>query len=366
MEVHAIGLWDPDTEADAAAWGPVQVTTGQVQGPQGFGYSPTYHLALAKIQPDIVHVHGLWMYASAAALWWGAKTGAVCVVSPHGMLDRWALANAAIKKRIAGALYQDRHFRNSCCLHAVGEAEYQAIRDFGLRNPVCVIPNGVSLPGPDVEAPAWRAGLPADAQVLLYLGRLHPKKGLMNLLRAWAACATDPHRWHLVIAGWDTDGHGTELKDLAKSLDVTASVHFVGAQFGTDKAATFNAASAFVLPSLSEGLPVAVLEAWSYRLPVLMTPQCNLDVGFEVQAALPIQPDPQIIAHELQYLLRMGAAERAAMGDAGHRLVVRQFTWPSQAGRMAALYHRLLDQEALADCIHLDDGRSEPTSLSDP
>ena len=148
------------------------------------------------------------------------------------------------------------------------------MRNYGLQNPIAIIPNAVDLPreGHEAGEPNWADVVPADAKVLMFLGRIHPKKGLSNLMRAWAEVRRESpsaaERWQLVIAGWEQGGHQQELERLSAILGLQASVHFVGPQFDEGKAATLNRADAFILPSFSEGLPVAVLEAWSYRLPV--------------------------------------------------------------------------------------------------
>lgn len=351
LEVHVLGLRDDTADADAATWGSIPVVAGEVRGPRAFGYSAAYLTSLAELRPDIVHVHGLWMYASFAAIHWTERTGIACVVSPHGMLDQWALKNSALKKRIAGALYQRRQLDRSDCLHAVGDSEYRSIRAYGLSNPVCVIPNGVDPPAPGTQAPAWRAALPANAKVLLYLGRLHPKKGLPNLLRAWASAVPKAQPWHLVIAGWDDRGHRAELEASIRALGLCKQVHLVGPQFQRDKDATFQAADAFVLPSMSEGLPVSVLEAWSHGLPVLMTPQCNLPEGFAACAALRIEPNAANIALQLTRLLAMSRSEMRSVGDAGRRLVTERFAWPMLAADMVSVYRWLLQRGPPPACI---------------
>jgi glycosyltransferase involved in cell wall biosynthesis len=342
VEVHVVGLRDAMTDADAASWGDIPVTAGEVIGPEAFGYSSAYAEALSRIRPDIVHVHGLWMYATAAALRWTMRTGTACLASPHGMLDRWALGHASVKKRVARLLYQDRYFRHAGCLHAVGQSEFEAIRMFGLPNPVCVIANGVAPAGAAAHGPAWRETLLPSAKILLYLGRLHPKKNLPAFLRAWAACRDVWADWHLVIAGWDDGGHRAELEALVAELSLDGNVHLVGPQFGREKTATFAAADAFVLPSLSEGLPVAVLEAWSHRLPVLMTPQCNLPEGFEAGAAVRLGPQAEEMAVQLRAWFGTGRDALVAMGDAGLRLVKQRYDWSSLAAEMASVYRWML------------------------
>ena len=128
-------------------------------GPRAFGYAPELSRALDAARLDLVHTHGLWMYPSVAAAWrWATRWKRPLVVSPHGMLEPWAVRNSAWKKRIAGWLFENRHLRRAACLHALNDAEYEAIRAYGLTNPVAVIPNGVDLPEPGGSPRAARVG----------------------------------------------------------------------------------------------------------------------------------------------------------------------------------------------------------------
>ncbi|EGV20676.1 glycosyl transferase group 1 [Thiocapsa marina 5811] len=190
------------------------------------------------------------------------------------------------------------------------------------------------------------------------MSRLHPKKGLTNLLLAWAqtrqAAAQQAEAWRLVIAGWDQGGHQDDLQCLADSLGIRDSVQFVGPLFDEAKALALAAADAFVLPSFSEGLPMAVLEAWAVSLPVLMTPGCNLPEGFAADAALAMAPEPESIAVALNRLFDMSAAERQAMGARGRQLVGDRFAWPRIAVQMCDVYRWVLGQGPKPDSVVID------------
>ena len=172
---------------------------------------------------------------------------------PEGMLESWALRNGRWKKRIAALLYENEHLRGAACLRALSDAEAQSIRSYGLRNPICVIPNGVDLP--DLRESNANSH-PANQKTLLYLGRLHPKKNISNLIRAWNETFNSQRgsadRWILAIAGWNQGGYESELKRIAAGN----SVIFLGPQFGSRKSECYRACDAFILPSLSEGLPM--------------------------------------------------------------------------------------------------------------
>ncbi len=352
--VEVFGIDDEYAADDPEAWGHVPVSAFPVRGPAAFGFAPRLARALHESRPDLVHVHGLWMYPSVASLNWSRRAGGPRLISPQGMLDAWAIRNSRWKKRLAGWLYENRHLRGAACLHALCEEEARAIRAYGLGNPICVIPSGVDVPADDGGASApWFGQVPESAKVLLYLGRLHPKKGLVNLLRAWSGLSGTPASdWRLVIAGWDQRGHERQLRRLAKELAITDRVVFVGPQFGKAKDAALRNARAFVLASFSEGLPIAVLEAWAYGLPVVMTPQCNLPQGFDVGAALRVEATAESVADGLTQLLALSDRELRLMGDRGRALVEGQFSWNRAASEMLAVYDWVLGGGAPPDCLY--------------
>lgn len=355
VEVRVFGLWDADTQRDLGLWDGIPVFAGRVAGPAAFGYCPSLLSRLRGEEPDLVHLQGLWMYPSVVCARWNGRTGRPYVVSPHGMLDPWALRMSAWKKRLAAWLYENRNLHRAACLHALCEAEKAAIRAYGLRNPVCVIPNGVDLPeATSGRRRSWEDERTAGHAVLLYLGRLHPKKNLVRLLEAWAlAQRKGPQacRWRLVLAGWDQGGYEARLRQAAEELGVADSVWFLGPQFGEGKDATLGRADSFVLPSLSEGLPVAVLEAWAYGLPVLMTPECNLPEGFAAGAAIRVSTDAEGIARGLMELFEVSEPERRAMGERGRRLVQEKFSWPKIARQMKGVYEWVLGGGPRPGCV---------------
>jgi poly(glycerol-phosphate) alpha-glucosyltransferase len=298
----------------------------------------------AKADLDVLHLHGLWMHPSAASLAYTRRTHRPHMISPHGMLDPWALRNSGWKKRLVSMLFETENLKTAACLHALNAAESAAIRECGFTAPICVIPNGVELLPADAEPPPlpwWTKSAP-QAKTLLYLGRLHPKKGLPKLLIAWSRLAPAIRDgWRLLVAGWDESGHQTTLRRLAAALNIEASVTFPGPLFGQDKKAAFFHSDAFILPSLSEGQPVVVLEAWSHGKPVLMTPQCNLPEGFEAGAAVRIEPEEESIREAIGALIAMDDAGREQIGARGLALVQARFSWPVVAAEMAAVYRWL-------------------------
>jgi poly(glycerol-phosphate) alpha-glucosyltransferase len=343
-----LAMEDEYTASDRAQWAPLDLQTYPVRGPAQFGYAPRLGQALAAhADIELLNLHGIWMYPAVATSAWARRWSKPVVVHTHGMLDAWAVRHHRWRKLLAGWLYQNAQLRGASCLRALCAAEADAHRRYGLKNPVCVVPNGIDLPGTaPTGAPPWQDVLERGRRVLLYLGRIHPKKGLSNLLHAWAALERDrpllTADWALAVAGWDQDGHAAELRALARQLGIERAVAFVGPQFDAGKAACYAQADAFVLPSLSEGMPMVVLEAWAYGLPVLMTPPCNIPEGFAAGAAVRVEPEPGDIARGLRELVEMSESQRQQMGRNGYNLVAERFTWPIIAAQMEAVYQWLL------------------------
>ena len=316
---------------------------------------------LDQINPEVLHTHGIWTYLSIGVPRWARRNQKPYVVSPHGMLDAWALDNSKLKKKVAAALYERRHLRGAACLHALCASEADSIRAFGLKNPIATIPNGIEIP----EGRDLKSRYSAKKKIMLFLGRLHPKKGLENALRAWASARAvassngDPSNWQFVIAGWDQGDHEVKLKQLCEELelsfaDVPAkqflsleassvqlsgfSVVFVGPLFGELKSQLLERANVFILPSFSEGLPMSILEAWAYELPVVMTDYCNLPEGFDAEAAIHIDTEVESMSAGMTKMIGCSDAELKGLGVNGLNLVKDKFTWPTIAAQMGELY----------------------------
>jgi poly(glycerol-phosphate) alpha-glucosyltransferase len=369
ISVTAWGVRDEPWERVADEWDGIECRLRERSGPRIFGYVPGLVSDLVDADCELLHLQHLWMYPSVAVHRWHRRTGRPYLVTANGMLEPWTLSRSKWIKRAAALCYENRMLRSAASLQANTEKEAADFRAYGLRNPICLIPNGVALPELSSSEPLrQRSGGP---RVLLFLGRLHPKKGLVNALRAWAevmgeeARGTGREAWQFVIAGWDQGGHGDELKALCRELGLDysdnpsgnsdsaspAPVIFNGPAFGKEKDALMRKAEAFILPSFSEGLPMAVLEAWAYGIPVLMTDHCNLPEGFAAGAAIRIGTEVPGIAGGLRELFQGSPGDLEAMGGAGRTLVEEQFTWPKVAAQMKEVYEWMLGGGTRPGCL---------------
>lgn len=374
VQVQVVGLEDQYSLVDAPRWSPLVPKTLSVTGPTSLGYSAGFAEVLDQ-DADLLYAATLWRYPSWASLQWRQKSGKPLIVAPHGSLDGWALKHSYWRKRIAARLFKDAQLHAASCLRALSMEEANSFRAYGLKNPICVIPNGVRLPEENQNSEVRSQKSYLGKKTLLFLGRIHPKKGLANALIAFKKTldsrrpTIDSSSWQFVIAGWDQGGHESELKKLCNKLslswnerkndepvssqlsDLDPLVIFHGPAFGEEKKQLFQLADAFVLPSFSEGLPMAVLEAWAHSLPVIMTPECNLTEGFKAAAAIRITTNINSITKGLWELFFMSDEDRWLMGSRGRKLVELQFAGKVVARKMRTVYEWILGGGMAPDCV---------------
>ena len=301
-------------------------------------------------RPDVLHGHGLWhpvnhWTARAARLW-----AIPLILQPRGMLEPWAIRHKGVKKRVALALYQRRDLYTARVLVATAEQEYDNLRALGLRQPIAMIPNGVPLPAAD-ELPARPIRSAVVPRTVLFLGRVYPVKGVLNLIEAWAQVR--PMCWRLRIAGPDEAGHLAEVLARLEQLGVSNSIEYMGSLDGAAKSALYQAADIFVLPSFSENFGVVVAEALSHAVPVITTmgtPWADLP-KFGCGWWIPIGIEP--LANALREAMALSDTERTAMGARG-LAYVRRYNWPTIAGDMAAVYRWVLGKGGKPNCVRAD------------
>ena len=286
-----------------------------------------------------VHIHGIWEHGAAAAASRARSSKKPYIVSAHGMLERWALANKRAKKIVYAALIERANLQSAHCLHALTQAEARDYRNFGLLNPIAVIPNGVTIPA-HLSPAIFLERYPElrEKRLILFLGRIHFKKGLDILAHAWARVAQRSPDAHLILAGPDSENTQAFLEKQLAALGVARRVTFTGMLSHELKWSALAAAECFVLPSYSEGLSVSVLEAMGAGVPVIVTQQCNLPEVEEHGCGWVIQPQVDELTAALNESLRASSREVADMGTNGRQLVSRHYSWPVIGEEMSAVY----------------------------
>jgi len=349
-KVEVLGTYDRSFESDRRAWEPLTVRVFQKVGPYKLHWAPSLsrYLSAACVggsMYDIVSIEGIWMGTAKAAWDYCKKYGVPCVVSPQGMLDRWAWQRSFVKKLVLRKWFVERMLRGASCLHLNSEAELVRTRELGLKTAACVVPNGVTLPDHAMGMEPPKSG----RKMLLFLGRLHPKKGVLTLARAWAGVARLCPGWQLVIAGPDEGNLVSKIRKLCPPEQTVIP----GPAFGRQKADLLRTADALILPSYSEGQPMVVLEAWSYAKPVLMTKECNLPKGFADGAAVEVRHEVNQLGRSILAFCHLTEEERRAMGMRGRSLVERDFSWDRVAEQLAESYKWLLNLGRRPACAQM-------------
>lgn len=309
------------------------------------GYSPSLAKALSKAVQDfdLVHIHELWHYPHLAAYQAAIRWKKPYIITLHGGLEPWAFGYKGTKKRVYMRLVQRRILKKAGAIHALTPEEEREVRRLGLRTPVMLIPNGIH-PRDFRDLPA-RTELESSypelegKRVVLFLSRIHPKKGLDLLAKALGRIVRQPEGEdvHLVIAGPDEGGYQAKVESMLKGNGVFDKTTFTGMLTGRNKLAALARADLFVLPSYSEGFSVATLEALACGLPTVITHQCYFPEVGKSGAGEIIQPDADELTVALKKL--MDAPDlRRHMGERARRLVLERYTWDQISGQMLELY----------------------------
>ncbi|MBC7782498.1 MAG: glycosyltransferase [Burkholderiales bacterium] len=292
---------------------------------------------------DIVHLHGVWdsvlRYAATAA----SKHRVPYMIAPHGMLDPWSLSQKKLKKRIALVLMYRRMLNRAAALHLLNADEESLLAPLRLTARKVILPNGIYLDeiNPLPEPGSFRKAHPAlgDRPYVLFLGRLHFKKGLDYLAAAFAELAGKMLEIDLVVAGPD-DGEGTNFQRAIAEAGLGARVHLVGPLYGRRKIEAFADAAVFCLPSRQEGFSVAIVEAMACGVPVVISRACHFPEVQGAGAGIITELRPLEIAGALGRVLS-DQATRDAMGVAGRSLVSGKYTWASIAAKSIEIYYDL-------------------------
>ncbi len=272
---------------------------------------------------ELIHLHGMWSpYLTIAAL--VAHFNRIpYIISPHGCLEPWALSYKKNKKYLALKSYQGVVLRSASMFIATASQEMQSIRSLGYRQPIAVIPNGVDV------GMRIKPDLSVGIKTILFLSRLHPIKGLLDLVEAWAISRRPG--WKIVIAGGDEGGYREIVEALIQLKGLQSDFEFTGFVCGKNKQSCFDAATLFVLPSYSENFGIAVAEALANELPVITTtgaPWSDLVVH---KCGWWVEPGVSGVADALITAMECSTDELQAMGKRGRELIINKYSW-SQIG----------------------------------
>lgn len=305
------------------------------------GLSPSMHrgLILASKQADVIHCHDMWTMSGVYASWAAEKAKCRSVISPRGSLSPAARQFSKWKKRAMWRLLRARTVRHAHCLHVTADQEYREIREAGLRNPVAIIPNGVDLPSmPSTES---RKSNDDGRRRMLFLARIHAKKGVDVLLRAWQQVQREFPEWELQIAGPDDHGYLPRMKRLAQSLRLERAA-FLGPVYGEAKTSLLHQADAYVLPTRSENFGLTVAEALAHGVPAIVTDGAPWSGLVTEQCGWWIERGDEALVACFREAMGLSRQSLCEMGERGREWVRRDFGREAVSRRMMATYEWLV------------------------
>jgi glycosyltransferase involved in cell wall biosynthesis len=292
---------------------------------------------------DVWHVHAIFSHASTCAMATARRRRVAYLNRPLGQLCEWSLRQRAARKRAYLALIERANLNAAAALHFTTEQELREAGPLGLRAPGFVVPHGIDMPAllPDARARLRaRLGVPPDARVVLFLSRVHPKKGLELLIPALAQLRDD--QLHCVLAGnAEPPDYEGVVDRIVRDAGLAARTHRVPFATGEWKQLLLQGADLFALTSHSENFGLAVVEAWAAGTPVVVTPGVALAEevrrhGLGAVAALEV---PAIAAAVRELLA--APDHRTGAGRAARQLAESQFAWTAVAARLQRRYQQI-------------------------
>ena len=285
---------------------------------------------------DLIHLHGMWSPFLAIAALIAHRRDIPLVISPHGCLEPWALRNKYYKKLLAMRIYQGAALRSASLLVSTADQELRNLRNFGCRQPIAVVPNGV-----DFEKVVQRDEY-AAVKTFLFLSRIHPVKGLLDLVEAWALVRQPG--WRIVIAGGDEEGYRAKVEALIRQRGLESDFEFPGFVDGARKQACFDQADVFILPTYSENFGIAVAEALANELPVITTTGAPWSDLVQHRCGWWVEPGIPGISGALVEAMACESGELRQMGQRGRQLVVAKYSWDKIGITAQEVSEWLLDQ----------------------
>lgn len=333
-------------------------------------------------QCDIIHIHGLWSGLLHKASLFAKKNGIPVVWSTHGMTAPWSMRHKWWKKLPAWLLYQKRDLMNAAAIHCTTELEVEWNKALGFKN--CFIaPLGTHLPKikqfHSTATPTATAPTPTPTHnsnyTLLFVGRIYPVKGLVNLIKAWKLVQTQArnsqdltiplyrynsnlqlnhplsnsnsklqlnYNWKLRIVGPDQAGHQAELEALVRELNLGDSVEFAGPKFGDELSAEYDNCDCLVLPSFTENFGATIVDALAHGKPCIASTFTPWRVLQEYGCGWWVSNEPELLTAAIKEMASLDDSARWRMGMRGHKLVEDKYTWNAVVKVMVKGYEAVL------------------------
>ncbi len=305
-----------------------------------FGYAPGFKSYIENCSTDLFHGNGLWQYPVHAMTAVARNRKIPYILSTHGMLEPWSMTQGKLKKQLALKLFQNRDLQQANVIHCTAEMEAETIRKLGYKPPVAVIPNGIDET--EFEIVTKKQNRPRQ---LLFLSRIHRKKGLEMLFRAFSKLDQSIRKeWELIIAGSGEPEYLNYLKQVMNGLGIREQVIWRGQVHGEDRKQLLQKADLFILPTFSENFGIVVAEALASGVPVITTHGAPWEDLVHYGCGWWVEPTENELLKVLTDTLRMPGKDLTDMGLKGRKLVEEKYSIRKVADQMLELYRWVLGE----------------------
>ena len=299
---------------------------------------------------NVIHTHDVWSPLCRSSMFMAARQKVPFVLLPNGMFDFWSMQQKALKKRLFLALGYRAVLNRALFIHTGNVDEQSGVSHVGVTAPMEIIPNGVYPKEFDPLPPKGQfyAAYPAllGRPFILFLSRLHHKKGLDYLAAAFIKIATAFPQVQLVVAGPD-EGAAEPFRKQIAGANLVDRLHMVGPMFDADRYTAMIDAACFCLPSRQEGFSIAILEAMACACPVVISDQCHFPQVAAARAGLVVQLENSELVDAL-ILVLSDPNHAASLGATARHLVMNQYTWPVIARQLVGTYQAYLTKLGLS------------------
>jgi glycosyltransferase involved in cell wall biosynthesis len=301
-------------------------------------FGPQVRSRIENFKPDIIHDHGLWGQTNWSSTSIALRRKIPLVISTRGTLSPWALKYKGLRKRIAWKCFQQSILQAAGLLHSTSYKEAEDLRKLGLKTPIAVIPNALELPVENLFPKIISTS--SSEKVALFLSRIHPVKGLLDLMQAWSAVR--PPGWRMLVVGRDENGFLSEVQQVTNSLGLSDIVEFIGPVDSKKKWDYYRRANLFILPSYSENFGLVIAEALACGVPVITTTGTPWKEIKDWQCGWWIEPGVNTLTEVLTQATSMPFIDLCQMGQRGANLIKSKYQWDAAAMKMIQAYQWVL------------------------
>ena len=309
---------------------------------------------------DLIQIQSLWAWHYHQVVRIARRQGIPYIITTRGMLTPWSLSQSRLKKALALRLYQKQDLQRAACIFTTAEMEAVQVRDLGVQTMCSVIPNGINT-----DDYPCRETLCGRKEVL-FLSRIHRKKGLELLIEAWERLQSDFSDWTLTIAGNGDEEYIHALQGRLHAAGLEDVVKIIPPVFGEEKIRLYQRASLFVLPSYSENFGMVVVEAMSCGLPVITTDNTPWEVLNEKDLGWCIPLSVESLGRTLCEAMGLGVERLSEKGRRAGRWVRESFDYRRIAGQTKELYEGVLrgEERAKRGYTYLPRGVRQPLRVA--